>query len=198
MTKSTMAGGRVDSDRSTSATWSTPRKVAFYSVIAVMLVGINAAFWRVHLFPLLAWFPDDFLNRFYTPQLELDGISVGDFAQHRIHYLAISANHWGAVLIPLLLLFRNPITKVAPMWQVTGGLLVGTLTFPFGDVSRIPPPVFAVIPGSSRRAPPPGQHLPYRSPPRRPEDGRNVGGGCDSPHHAGRRQCSTPGDRNLR
>ncbi|MGH9196295.1 MAG: hypothetical protein ACRD1T_11215 [Acidimicrobiia bacterium] len=145
MTKSTMAGGRVDSDRSTTATWSTPRKVAFYSVIALMLVGSNVAFWRVHLFPVLAWFPDDFLNRFYKPQLDLDGITVGDFAQHRIHYLAISANHWGAVLIPLLLLLRNPITNVAPMWQVTGGMVVVTLTYPFGDVSPIPPPVFAVI-----------------------------------------------------
>ena len=145
MTESTMAGGRVDSGPRTTATWSTARKVAFYSVIAVMLAGINVAFWRVNLFPLLAWFPDDFLNRFYAPQLELDGISVGDFAQHRIHYLAISANHWGSALIPLLLLLRNPIRKVAPMWQLTGGLLVGTLTYPFGDVSRIPPPVFAVI-----------------------------------------------------
>lgn len=143
--ESNTAGVRVDSDRGTTATWSTPRKVAFYSVIAVMLVGVNVAFWRVHLFPLLAWFPDGFLNRFYRPQLELDGVTVGDFAQHRIHYLAISANHWGAVLIPLLLLLRNPITRVAPMWQVTGGMLVVTLTYPFGDVSRIPPPVFAVI-----------------------------------------------------
>lgn len=145
MTESSTAGVRVGSGPHTTATWSTRRKVAFYSVIAVMLVGINVAFWRVHLFPLLAWFPDDFLNRFYMPQLELDGISVGDFAQHRIHYLVISANHWGIALIPLLLLLRNPITKVAPIWQVTGGLLVGTLTYPFGDVSRIPPPAFAVI-----------------------------------------------------
>lgn len=135
----------IDTDQRNNANWSRLRKVAFYSVIVVLLVGINGAFWRVNLFPLLAWFPDDFLNSFYLPQLEFDGISVGDFAQHRIHYLAISASHWGSALIPLILLLRNPVKKVAPMWQLTGGLLVGTLTYPFGDVSRIPPPVFVVI-----------------------------------------------------
>jgi hypothetical protein len=48
-------------------------------------------------------------------------------------------------MIGLALQFRNPMSKVAPMWQVTGGMTVVMLTYPFADVSRIPPPVFAII-----------------------------------------------------
>lgn len=122
------------------ATWRTPRKVAFYTIVVILLVGINVAFWRVHLFPFLAWTPDEFLNDFYASGQDFEGA----FAPHRVHFLAIAANHW-AMMIGLIFQFRNPINKVAPMWQATGVLLLSAATWPFNDVSRIPPPVFAVL-----------------------------------------------------
>lgn len=122
------------------ATWRTPRGVAFYTIVVVLLVGINVAFWRVHLFPFLAWLPDDLLNDFYASGQGFEGA----FAPHKVHFLAIAANHW-AMLIGLIVQFRNPISKIAPMWQATGVILLSAATWPFNDVSRIPPPVFAVL-----------------------------------------------------
>jgi hypothetical protein len=121
-------------------TWGTPRKVTFYAIVVILLVGLNVAFWRVHLFPFLAWLPDNFLNDFYASGQDFEG----PFAPHRIHMLAIAANHW-ALMIGLILQFKNPIDKVAPMWQATGVILLSAATWPFNDVSRIPPPVFAVL-----------------------------------------------------
>ncbi|HVR33879.1 MAG TPA: hypothetical protein VMS74_14370 [Acidimicrobiia bacterium] len=101
-------------------------------------------FWKVNLFPFLAWAPDGFLETFYASQLEFDHITIGDFSSHTIHYLAIAATHW-SFMFGLAWQLRRPMNKVAPMWQATGGMAVVTLTYPFVDVSRIPPPVFAVI-----------------------------------------------------
>jgi hypothetical protein len=120
--------------------WSALRRVGFYTIVLILLVGINVAFWRVNLFPLLAWFSDDFLNEFYASGLDFDG----PFAPHTVHFLAIATVQW-SFMIGLLLQLRNPLNKVAPMWQVTGGLSVAALTWPFIEISHIPPPVFAIF-----------------------------------------------------
>ena len=135
---------RTTLEGDTPRTWSGWRRTAFYSVITVLLAGVSITFWKVNLFPVLAWLPDDFLNRFYASQLEFDHITHGDFAPHKIHYLAIAATHW-SFMIGLILQFKNPMSKVAPMWQVTAGIGIVTLTYPFIDIGRIPPPVFAII-----------------------------------------------------
>ena len=124
--------------------WPPWQRTVFYSVISVMLLGVGVIFWKVNLFPILAWLPESFLNSFYESQLAFDHITLGSFYPHTIHYLAISATHW-SLMIGLALQLRNPLSKVAPMWQVTGGMTIVTFTYPFADVSRIPPPVFGVI-----------------------------------------------------
>ncbi len=137
---------QTHTENSTTATesWRGWRRSVFYAIVTVLLVGVGIVFWKVNLFPILAWLPEEFLNDFYASQLEFDHITHGDFGPHVIHYLAISATHW-SLMIGLALQYRNPLSKVAPMWQVTGGMTVVTLTYPFADVSRIPPPVFAII-----------------------------------------------------
>jgi hypothetical protein len=124
--------------------WGRWRRTTFYAIISVLLLGVTITFWKVNLFPVLAWLPDEFLNEFYASQLHFDHITSGDFAPHTIHYLAIAATHW-SFMIGLILQFRDPMSKVAPMWQVTAGISIVTLTYPFADVARIPPPVFAII-----------------------------------------------------
>ena len=136
-TKPTLEGEAIQ-------TWGGWRRTAFYSIITLLLAGVSITFWKVNLFPVLAWLPDDFLNSFYASQLEFDHITHGDFAPHKIHYLAIAATHW-SFIIGLVLQFKNPMSNVAPMWQVTAGIGIVTLTYPFIDVGRVPPPVFAII-----------------------------------------------------
>lgn len=124
--------------------WGRWRRISFYSLISVLLFGVGITFWKVNLFPILAWFPDEFLNEFYATQLDFDHITSGGFAPHTIHYLAIAATHW-SFMIGLILQFKNPMSRVAPMWQVTGGIGLVTVTYPAADITRIPPPVFAII-----------------------------------------------------
>lgn len=127
-----------------SPNWGRWRRITFYSIILVLLLGVGVTFWKVNLFPILAWFPDEVLNEFYASQLHFDHITSGEFAPHTIHYLAIAATHW-SFMIGLMLQFKDPMSRVAPMWQVTGGIGLVTVTYPFADISRIPPPVFAII-----------------------------------------------------
>jgi hypothetical protein len=127
--------------RGAPAPWGT---FAFRAIIGVLLLGVTVTFWKVNLFPFLAWAPDGFLDTFYASQLEMDHITADSVASHTIHYLAIAATHW-SFMVGLLMQFRKPINKVAPMWQATGGIAVVTITYPFIEVSRIPPPVFGVI-----------------------------------------------------
>ena len=139
-----MAQTHTENLTTATESWRGWRRNVFYAIVTVLLVGVGIVFWKVNLFPILAWLPEEFLNGFYASQLEFDHITHGDFGPHVIHYLAISATHW-SLMIGLALQYRNPLSKVAPMWQVTGGMTVVTLTYPFADVSRIPPPVFAII-----------------------------------------------------
>lgn len=140
----------VIGDRTTPSVawaWATPapwRRFTFRAIVTVLLLGVTVTFWKVNLFPFLAWAPDEFLETFYASQLEMDHIAADNVASHTIHYLAIAATHW-SFMFGLLMQFRKPISKVAPMWQATGGIAVVTITYPFVDVSRIPPPVFGVI-----------------------------------------------------
>jgi hypothetical protein len=127
--------------------WGAARKVAFHSIVILLLVGMNVVFWKLHLFPFLAWLPEDVLERVYASQLEFDGVE-GAFAPHVIHYLALSATHV-MVLFGLVLQLRQPWTKTAPIWQASVGLTISLLTLPFVVFSvgseAVPPPVLAVI-----------------------------------------------------
>lgn len=127
--------------------WGTGRKAAFYSIVTVLVVGMTVAFWKLNLFPILAWLPEDVLERLYASQLEFDKVE-GAFVPHIIHYLALSASHV-MVLFGLALQLRRPWTKVAPIWQASGGLALSVLTLPFVIFSvgtePIPPAVLAVM-----------------------------------------------------
>jgi len=127
--------------------WGPGRKAVFYSIVILILVGINAVFWKVNLFPVLAWLPEDVLERLYASQLEFDNVE-GAFAPHVIHYLALSASHV-MVIFGLALQLWRPSTRVAPMWQASGGLILSELTIPFVILSvgseAVPPAVLAVI-----------------------------------------------------
>lgn len=147
-------------------TWARSRRIAFYGVIGLLLLGAGVAFWKVNLFWILAWLPEDVLERLYASQLEFDMVP-GSFAPHIVHYLALSASHV-MVLLGLAVQLRRPWTKVAPIWQAAGSLFVSVITLPFVLVSvgpsQIPPPVLAVIalaiaagllhPGNPLRNPP--------------------------------------------
>ena len=151
---------------STVSGWGRARRIAFYAVIALLLVNIGGLFWKVNLFWLFAWLPEDFLERFYASQLEFDRVG-GPFAPHVVHYLALSASHV-MVLFGLALQLRRPWTKVAPIWQAAGGLFLSILTLPLVLVSvgpsQIPPAVLLVMalavsavllhPGDPLRKPP--------------------------------------------
>jgi hypothetical protein len=127
--------------------WGTGRRAAFYSIVILILVGINVVFWKVNLFPVLAWLPEDVLERLYASQLEFDNVE-GAFAPHVIHYLALSASHV-MVIFGLALQLRRPWTKTAPIWQASGGLTLSVLTIPFVILSvgseAVPPAILAVI-----------------------------------------------------
>jgi hypothetical protein len=127
--------------------WGTGRKAAFHSIVILLVVAMTVAFWKLNFFPVLAWLPEDVLERLYASQLEFDKVE-GAFAPHIIHYLALSASHV-MVLFGLALQLRRPWTKVAPIWQASGGLALSVLTLPFVIVSvgtePIPPAVLAVM-----------------------------------------------------
>ncbi|MGH8923339.1 MAG: hypothetical protein ACRDWA_01650 [Acidimicrobiia bacterium] len=157
---------RSDRVEVTEPGWGRARKIAFYTVIALLLAGIGVVFWKVNLFWIFAWLPGDVLERFYASQLELDHVS-GPFGPHISHYLALSASHV-IVLFGLALQLRRPWTKVALIWQSAGALFLSVLTLPFalvsGGLSSAPPPVFAAMalvlvaallhPGNPVRKPP--------------------------------------------
>jgi len=127
--------------------WGRGRMAVFYSIVILLLVGMNVAFWKLHLFPVLAWMPEDFLERFYSDFWSSAGVD-GAFTPHIIHLLALSASHV-MVLFGLALQLRRPWTKTAPMWQAAGGLVLSVLTFPFVFFSvgteAFPPAVLVVI-----------------------------------------------------
>jgi hypothetical protein len=157
------------SDRGVEVTepqWGRPRRIVFYAVIALLLMGVGLVFWKMNLFWILAWLPGGFLERFYASQLEFDHVA-GPFGPHIVHYLALSATHV-IVLFGLVLQLRRPWTKVAPMWQSAGALFLSALTMPFvlvsGGLSQVPLAIFAVMglvfaaallhPGNAVRKPP--------------------------------------------
>ena len=127
--------------------WGTRRKAAFYSIVILLVVAMSVAFWKLNLFPVFAWLPGDVLERLYASQLAFDRVE-GSFAPHIIHYLGLSAGHV-MVLFGLALQLRRPWTKVAPIWQASGGLALSVLTLPFVVVSvgsgSISPAILAVI-----------------------------------------------------
>jgi hypothetical protein len=110
-------------------------------------MAFGLVFWKVNLFWMLAWLPEDFLERVYASQLEFDHVT-GPFGPHIVHYLTLSASHV-IVLFGLALQLRRPWTKVALIWQSAGALFLSVLTLPFvlmsGGLSQAPPPVFAVM-----------------------------------------------------
>ena len=127
--------------------WGTARKAVFYSIVILLVVAMTVVFWKLNVFPVLAWLPEDVQERLYASQLEFDRVD-GAFAPHIIHYLALSASHV-MVLFGLALQLRQPWTRTAPIWQASGGLTLSVLTLPFAIFSVGPEalllPVLAVI-----------------------------------------------------
>lgn len=114
------------------------RRIAFY-VVAGLLVLALAIQWWVVLTPVVVWFPDGFVNDFFSSR-------VDDLAIHRIHRLALALSHV-VVLIGLAIQFRRPETKEAPMWQASGffGAAI-VLNLVIGPAfEQVPPPLWIVF-----------------------------------------------------
>lgn len=116
----------------------TVRRSAFYIVLGLLVLALAIQWWVV-LTPALVWFPDGFVNDFFSSR-------VDDFAIHRIHRLALALSHV-LVLIGLALQFRRPETKEAPMWQASGffGAAI-VLNLVIGPASeQVPPPLWIIF-----------------------------------------------------
>lgn len=114
------------------------QSLAFYLVIGLLILGITVQWWVV-ITPLLVWFPDGFVNDFFSSR-------VDDFAIHRIHRLATALTHV-IVLAGLAVQFRRPQAKEAAMWQVSVFFVTAVvLNLIIGPTSeQVPPPVWILI-----------------------------------------------------
>lgn len=115
------------------------RTVAFVAVTAVLTAGLLTKFWKVNLFPLLVWLPDDVINDFY-------GYALAEMSIHRIHYLALALSHLlvtGGVAIQLW----RPRRWVAPMWQASGATALSVLLLVVvrPPLQGVPPFVFVAL-----------------------------------------------------
>jgi hypothetical protein len=115
------------------------RRVAFVAVAAFLTAGLVTKFWKVNLFPLLVWLPDDVINHFY-------GYALAEMSIHRIHYLALALSHL-LVTIGVAIQLWRPTRWVAPMWQASGatGLSVLLLVVVRPPLQGVPPFVFVVL-----------------------------------------------------
>lgn len=117
---------------------SRVRGVAFYAVVGLLVLAIAIQWWVI-VTPLLVWFPDDFVNRFFASR-------VDDFAIHRIHRLATALTHV-IVLAGLVVQFRRPRAKEAAIWQASAFFVMATvLNLIIKPTSeQVPPPIWILI-----------------------------------------------------
>lgn len=95
------------------------RKVVFYALTAFLTVGLVTRFWKVNLFPILVWFPDDFVNASYAYDVEMMSI-------HRIHELALALSHL-LITFGVAIQLWKPTRRIAPMWQASGSMAISVL-----------------------------------------------------------------------
>jgi hypothetical protein len=114
------------------------RRIAFYGLAGLLVVALAIQWWVV-VTPALVWFPDGFVNDFFSSR-------VDDFAIHRIHRLALALSHV-VVLVGLVLQFRRPETQEAPMWQASGffgaAIVVNLIVAPTSE--QVPPPLWIIF-----------------------------------------------------
>ena len=114
------------------------RKLGFYVVLGLLVLGLAVQWWVV-VTPVLVWFPDEFVNDFFSSR-------VDDFAIHRIHRLALASSHV-MVLIGLALQFRRPEERGALMWQASAffgmAIVVNMIVGPTAE--QVPPPLWIIF-----------------------------------------------------
>lgn len=114
------------------------RKVAFYVVVGLLVLGIAIQWWVIAT-PALVWFPDGLVNDFFASR-------VDDFAIHRIHRLATGLTHV-ILLVGLAVQFRRPRAAEAAMWQVSAFFVMAiVLNLIIGPTSeQLPPPIWIIM-----------------------------------------------------
>ena len=120
------------------AATSRVRRIAFYVVVALLVMGLALQWWVV-LTPVLIWFSDSFVNDFFASRVEV-------FAMHRIHRLALALSHV-IVLVGLAVQFRRPRAKEAAMLQVSAffamAIALNIIIGPSSD--QVPPPLWIIF-----------------------------------------------------
>lgn len=95
-----------------SVTWTRRiRMIAFYAVVGVLTFGLVVVEWWELTLPVLVWLPDSFINDFLAEW-------VDQASMHRIHLMAKGLAHV-LVATSLVVQFRRPAAREAPMWQVS-------------------------------------------------------------------------------
>jgi hypothetical protein len=117
---------------------SRVRRVAFYAVVGLLVLGLAIQWWVV-VTPVLVWFPDDFVNDFFASRLD-------EFAIHRIHRLALALSHV-IILVGLAIQFQRPQAKEAAMWQVSAFFVTAiVLNLIIGPTAeQVPPPLWIIF-----------------------------------------------------
>jgi hypothetical protein len=114
------------------------RKLGFYVVLGLLVLGLTIQWW-VMVTPALVWFPDDFVNDFFSSR-------VDEFAIHRIHRLALALSHV-IVLVGLAVQFCRPEEREAPMWQASAffgmAIVVNLIVGPTAE--QVPPPLWIIF-----------------------------------------------------
>lgn len=121
---------------------TTAKKMAFLATVVLLLAPLVVVLGRETFFWAYAWLPAARLESLFADTFG------GAFRPHLIHILALSASHT-MVLVGLVVQFRRPVRRVAPIWQATAGLLLALLTWPFifasTGLDAIPPPVYIIM-----------------------------------------------------
>lgn len=114
------------------------RRIAFNAVVGLLVLALAIQWWVV-ITPVVVWFPDAFVDDFFSSR-------VDQFSIHRIHRLALALSHV-VVLIGLVIQFRRPERKEAPMWQASAffatAIIVNLMVGPTAE--KVPPPLWIIF-----------------------------------------------------
>lgn len=114
------------------------RRIAFKLVVSLLVLALVIQWWVV-LTPALVWFPDGFVDDFFSSRVDA-------FAIHRIHRLALALSHV-VLLIGLVIQFRRAEAKEAPIWQASAffasAIVLNLIIGPTSE--QVPPPLWIIF-----------------------------------------------------